>query len=79
MLLGSPAELPAVLRDLPVPTAHVFALALAIELAVGLLAVLRPSRGWLPAAALLRGLRQILGLIGPVDLLVRVGDDCNLE
>ena len=61
MLLGSPAELPAVLRDLPVPTATVFALALAIELGVGVLALARPSRGWLPAAALLLVFLGVLG------------------
>ncbi|MDF1700569.1 MAG: hypothetical protein P1V36_05360, partial [Planctomycetota bacterium] len=49
---GSPADLPQVLRDLPLDTGLVFRLAISGELVVGLLAVLRPSRGWLPAKIL---------------------------
>ena len=45
---GSPADLPQVLRDLPMDTGLVFKLAITGEMVVGLLALLRPSRGWLP-------------------------------
>ena len=45
---GSPADLPQVLRDLPLDTGLVFKLAITGEMIVGFLAVLRPSRGWLP-------------------------------
>lgn len=49
---GSPADLPQVLRDLPVDTGLVFKLAICGEMIVGLLAVLRPSWGWLPVKLL---------------------------
>lgn len=52
LLAGSPVDLPDVLRELPVETALVFKLAISVELAVGLLALLRPSRGWLPVKLL---------------------------
>ena len=49
---GSPADLPQALRDLPLETGLVFKLAISGEMVVGLLAVLRPSRGWLPVKLL---------------------------
>lgn len=49
LFLGSPADLPEVVRNLPADTGLVFKLAITAELVVGLLALLRSSRGWLPA------------------------------
>lgn len=51
-LLGTPADLPHVLRAAPLPLGTTFALALGLEAFVGLATVLRPGRAW-PLAALL--------------------------
>lgn len=52
LLYGTPADLPDVLLALPIEAGVAFRLAIAVEMAVGGLAVLRPSRGWLPAKVL---------------------------
>lgn len=52
LLYGTPADLPDVLLDLPLDLGLTFQLAIAVEMVVGGLALLRPSRGWLPAKVL---------------------------
>ncbi|MDA1194966.1 MAG: hypothetical protein O2894_07245 [Planctomycetota bacterium] len=52
LLFGTPADLPDVLHDLPLPLGTVFQVAIAVEILVGGLALLRPSLGWLPAKVL---------------------------
>jgi len=52
LLYGTPADLPDVLLRLPVEAGLAFRLAIAVEMAVGGVALLRPSRGWLPAKIL---------------------------
>ncbi|MBL9086871.1 MAG: hypothetical protein JNM10_06980 [Planctomycetia bacterium] len=51
-LLGTPADLPPLVRSLPLPLATTFALVLGVEAFVGLGTLLRPGRFW-PLAALL--------------------------
>lgn len=51
-LLGTPADLPPLVRSLPFPLATTFAVVLGIEAFVGLGTLLRPGRFW-PLAALL--------------------------
>lgn len=60
LLLGSPSDLPEVLRDLPLRLVLVFQVTIALEFAVGLWALLRPARGWLPAALLLGAFLGVL-------------------
>ena len=52
--LGTPADLPAVIRKLPFPLGTTFALVLGTEMFVGLMMLLRPGRAW-PAEILLLG------------------------
>ena len=53
LFLGTPADLPGVVRDFPLELGLVYKLAITVELAVGLLALLKPRWGWLPALLLL--------------------------
>lgn len=46
LLLGSPNDLPPVLRELPIPLGTLFPAAIGIELAVVAAALLRPALGW---------------------------------
>ncbi len=52
LLYGTPADLPDVILKLPLRAGLLLQLAIAVELLVGGLALLRPSRGWLPAKVL---------------------------
>jgi hypothetical protein len=52
LLYGTPADLPEVLLKLPLRAGLILQLAIAGEMVVGGLALLRPSRGWLPAKIL---------------------------
>lgn len=61
LFAGSPADLPEVLRELPLETGLLFKLAVSAELAIGLLALLRPSRGWLPVKLLTLVFLVVLG------------------
>ena len=49
---GGPADLPAVLHELPIEIDLFFKLAVGIELAIVFTALLRPKLGWLPLVAL---------------------------
>lgn len=60
LFFGTPTDLPQLARDLPLDTALTFRLVIALELVVGALALLRPSRGWLPALVLLLGFVVVL-------------------
>ncbi len=62
LLQGTPADLPAVLRDLPVRTALLFQVVVGVELVVGIMALLRPSRGWIPGALLLGTFLVVLAM-----------------
>jgi hypothetical protein len=53
LFLGTPADLPALARELPLALGLVYRLAIAVELSVAALALLAPRRGWLPLLALL--------------------------
>jgi hypothetical protein len=53
LFLGTPADLPQVVRDLPLAAGLAYQLAIGVELFVALLALARPARGWLTAALLL--------------------------
>jgi len=53
LLLGTPADLPAAVRGLPLDLGVLWKGAIAIELAVASLGLLRPRIGWMPVAALL--------------------------
>lgn len=54
LFYGSPADLPLVGQDLPLDTGMiVLKVVIGIEVIAGAAALLRPSRGWLPAAMLL--------------------------
>jgi hypothetical protein len=61
-LYGSPADLPQLIRDLPLAVGTTFKLLIGIELVVGIGALLRPSRGWLPALLLLLAFIVVLVL-----------------
>lgn len=60
-VLGTPADLPVVVRRVPLPLGTTFALALAIEAFVGLSTALRPGRAWPLAALLLVAFSVVLG------------------
>lgn len=59
-LYGSPADLPQLIRDLPLAHDTTFKTLIGIELIVGITALLRPARGWLPALALLLAFLVVL-------------------
>jgi hypothetical protein len=63
LLAGSPADLPAVLHELPLEGALFFKLAIGIELAIVWIALLRPTIGWLPIVALFAVFDVILALV----------------
>jgi hypothetical protein len=63
LFLGSPADLPDVLRHVPLPLLRVFQGAIAIEIFVGLFAILVPSRGWPLALLLLITFASLLGVM----------------
>jgi hypothetical protein len=48
LFLGTPADLPALVRDVPLELGLTYRLAITIELCVGFLALLRPRWAWLP-------------------------------
>lgn len=52
LLYGTPVDLPEVIQELPLGLGLTFKLAIGVEFVVGLLALLRPSVGWLPALLL---------------------------
>jgi hypothetical protein len=52
LFAGTPADLPAVLHELPIPTDLFFKLAIGVELSLVCAAVLRPRLAWLPMVAL---------------------------
>jgi hypothetical protein len=52
LFLGTPADLPQVIRDLPLELGLTYKLAISIELFIALLAVVRPRLGWIPIALL---------------------------
>jgi len=62
LLQGSPADLPDALRDLPLKTALLFQVVIGVEFVVGILALLRPSRGWLPALLVLGTFLVVLAM-----------------
>ena len=68
LLYGTPADLPALAREGPLSLSLTFKLIIAIELVVGILALLRPSIGWVPALALL------LAFIGVLAVQVSQGE-----
>ncbi len=51
LLLGTPADLPQVVRDFPLELGLTYKLAIAIELCVASVAILRPRIGWIPLTA----------------------------
>lgn len=51
--LGTPADLPPIVRRVPLPLGTTFAVVLGIEAFVGLMALLRPGRAWPLAVGLL--------------------------
>ena len=53
LFLGTPADLPRVVREFPLELGLVYKLAITAELAIGSLALLKPRWGWLPALSLL--------------------------
>ncbi|MDJ0520843.1 MAG: hypothetical protein QNJ90_02075, partial [Planctomycetota bacterium] len=61
LLYGSPADLPQAVKDLPLDIGTTFTAAIAIELALGCFALLRPSRGWLPLLLVLVAFLVVLG------------------
>jgi len=62
LLHGSPADLPQLVRDLPLGASLTFKAAVALELVVGAFALLRPSRGWLPLLLLLLAFLGVLAV-----------------
>ena len=60
LLYGNPAGLPRALQELPLSLGATFRLAIAVELGVSLLALLRPARGWLPLGLLLGAFLAVL-------------------
>lgn len=63
LFAGSPADLPAILHELPMETALVFKLAIGIELSIVCAALLRPALGWLPIVALFAVFDVILAYV----------------
>jgi hypothetical protein len=61
LLLGTPGDLPQVVRDLPVDWLTSYRVVIAIEVFAGLLALAKPARGWLPALLLLLAFGAVLG------------------
>jgi hypothetical protein len=62
LFYGAPADLPTVIRELPLDSTLLFRLAISVELVVAVVLLLRPSRGWLPAALLLGAFIAVLGI-----------------
>ncbi len=62
LLQGTPADLPDAVSSLPFATGVLFKVVVGIELVVGLVALLRPSRGWLPALLLVGAFLLVLGM-----------------
>jgi hypothetical protein len=60
LLYGTPAGLPRAIQDLPLGLGLTFRLAIALELVIAALALLRPARGWLPLALLLAAFLSVL-------------------
>jgi hypothetical protein len=58
---GTPADLPQPLRELAWPDVITFGVAIAVELAVGAVAWLRPRAGWAPLALLLAAFTALAG------------------
>jgi hypothetical protein len=61
LLLGTPADLPGVFRELPVPLDLAYKLAIAIELVTAATAFLRPRMGWILAGLALLCFDLVLG------------------
>ncbi len=72
LLAGTPADLPSVLRDLPVPLGLQYRTAISIELAVVALAIFAPRVAWLLEAAMLAVFVAIL-----VALVARGDANCG--
>lgn len=62
LFAGTPADLPAVLHDLPLSTDLFFKLAIGVELSLVCAAVLRPRLAWLPMVALFLVFDAILAI-----------------
>ena len=60
--VGLPGDLPSPILQLDFDPLKVLVIAVAVETAVGLLAILAPRRGWIPMAALLGLFALVLGL-----------------
>jgi hypothetical protein len=60
LFLGTPADLPPALRRIPMGLGDLFKVAIAIEVFVGLVALFRPARGWLPLMLLLGAFVAVL-------------------
>jgi hypothetical protein len=72
LLLGTPADLPTVVRNLPFDLGSTYRVVIGTELFVGLLALLRPGRGWAPAAL---ALATFLGVL--VTLIAEGAPSCG--
>ncbi|NDG62861.1 MAG: hypothetical protein EBY29_05255 [Planctomycetes bacterium] len=59
---GLPSDLPSPILRLDFDPLKVLVIAVAVETAVGLLAILAPRRGWIPLAALLCVFPAVLAL-----------------
>ena len=60
LLYGTPAGLPRPIQELPLALGLTFRLVIAIEFTIGLLALVRPARGWLPLCILLGAFVSVL-------------------
>lgn len=60
-LVGTPGDLPAIFRELPLPLGTTFGLVLGVEALVGSAMLLRPGRAWPLAAAMLLVFAAVLG------------------
>ncbi|MFT7668110.1 MAG: hypothetical protein ACI8X5_000797 [Planctomycetota bacterium] len=63
LIAGSPADLPAVLHDLPIEVSLFFKIAIGIELAIVCTALLRPTWGWLALVALFAVFDVVLAIV----------------
>jgi hypothetical protein len=63
LLWGTPADLPAVVRDLPLPLGLTYRIAIGAELVIAAVGLLRPRWGWLPVAGLMLVFDAVLVLL----------------
>jgi hypothetical protein len=72
LLLGTPADLPKVVRDLPLELGLIYKLVISAELCIGTLAMLRPRWGWPLVAAQLAVFVVVL-----VQLILAGAESCG--